>query len=293
MSVESRVAAVTRRSRRQRIKIGNLDATRLCPIAFPPISTDYQFFTHHGFASPGNHRRDHQQPPNLQPPLLFSRRETVAEMSQQRTFRVIRFPNEATVNNWYMDTRNEPDGIASYVQVAKFRRITKWTDPTLFIRVLESFTSLTRLWTLDTEIPDEILEHVSHGELGRRITALHLRAPRCSISTVISMSLSLPNLQKLSVDNYRITPGETPSTYPVLPRSGPLNWLFVSGYVEEVVEALANSQFTSHRLLFDFRIRNIQKLLISSSTIIRELMLVGTHSVVDCRSGDGDRIVCR
>ena len=79
MSVESRVAAVTRRSRRQRIKIDNLDATRICPIAFPPISTDYQLFTRHGFASPGNHRRDHQQPPNLQPPLLFPRRETVAE----------------------------------------------------------------------------------------------------------------------------------------------------------------------------------------------------------------------
>ena len=213
--------------------------------------------------------------------------------SQQRAFRVIRFFDEAKVNNWYMDTRYEPDGIASYVQVAKFSCIAKWSDPTLFVRVLKSFTSLTKLWTLETEIPDEILEHVSHGELGKRITALHLLDSQCPISTVISISLSLPNLQKLSVDSCRIVSKGPPLTYPVLPRRGPLTWLLLSRYVEEVVEALANSQFTSRRLLFDFRIQNIQKLLIPSSVIIQELMLIGIHLVVDCRCGDDDRIVYR
>ena len=213
--------------------------------------------------------------------------------SQQRLLRVIRFLNETKVNDWYTYTRDEPDGIASYVQVTKFRHITKWKDPTLFIRVLKSLTSLTKLLMLDTEIPDEILELFSHGELGRRITVLHLRAPLCSISTVISMSLSLPNLQKLCVDDCMITSRKTPSTHAVLPRREPLNSLFLSGHVDEVVEALTNSQFTSRRLLFDFRIPNIQRLLISSSTIIRELMLVGMHSVVDCRSGDYNPIVYR
>jgi hypothetical protein len=197
------------------------------------------------------------------------------------------------VNDWYTGPRNEPDGIASYVQVAEFHGVTKWNNPTLFVRVLKSFTSLTKLCTLDTEIPEEILECISRGELGRTITALHIRAPRCSNSTVILISLSLPNLQKLSIDDYRIRSKETPSTYPILPQRGPLNWLLLSGYVEEAVEALANSQLTSHHLLFDFRIQNIQRLLIPSSAIIRELMLVGMYSGVDCRSRNDNLIFHR
>ena len=211
------------------------------------------------------------------------------ERSQRRAFHNIDFHSEPMVNRWYRKAQRDPGGISTRVQSASFFQITRWRDPALFGRLLENFTSLTTLWTLETEIPEEILERILHGELGKRITALYLRSPLCSLSTVVYMSLSLPNLQRLCVDDYRPTPRDPPSSYPVLPRRGPLNSLYLSGYVDKVAEALANSRFTSRRLFIDFRVLNVQKLLTLSSTIIWDLMLIGMHSLcVSYRSGKAD-----
>ena len=205
--------------------------------------------------------------------------------SQQRAFRKILFSSESRVNRWHIDVQSNPDGISSYVQFARFCDI-RWDDPALFGRVLESFSSLTTLWTFGAEIPEEMPEQISHGELGRRITALYLRSPRCSLSTVISMSLSLLNLQKLWVDDYGTMLREGPPAYPVPPQRGPPDLLNLSGLVDEVAEAFANLRFTSLRLSLDFRVRNARDLLSLSSPIVRELMLIGTPSLcVDRRGG--------
>ena len=204
--------------------------------------------------------------------------------SQQRALYEIWFSSELMVKRWHLDVQSDPGGISSYVQFAGFDSI-KWNDPALFYRVLEGFSSLITLWTFETEIPEEMPKRLSHGELGRKITALQLRSPRCSLSTVISMSLSFPNLRKLWVDDEGKISREGPPAYPVLQQRGPLDCLYLSGLVDEVAEALANSRFTSRRLFLDFRIQKARDLLTLSSMIVRELMLIGMLSCVDRRSG--------
>ena len=197
--------------------------------------------------------------------------------SQQRAIDSIGFSSELMVNRWHAEAQSDLGEVSSYVRSACFFEIVKWRDPALFNHILEGFTSLTTLWMFETEISGEMAERISRGELCQRITTLQLSSPRCSISTVVSLSLSFPNLQKLCVDDYgRISRGG-PLTYPVLPRREPLNLLLLSGHVDEVAEVLANSQFTSRRIFFDFRIRNIQEIITLSSAIIQELMLVGMH----------------
>lgn len=98
------------------------------------------------------------------------------------------------------------------------------------------------------------------------------------------MSLFLLNLQKLWVIDGGIMLTEEPPVYPVLPQRQPLDLLNLSGRVDEVAEALANSRFTSHRLL-DFRVQNARELLSLSSAIVRELMLIGAPSLRVDRRG--------
>src|ERR1700753_3832338 len=147
--------------------------------------------------------------------------------SQKRALDTIYFPSESKVNNWYTDTHNNTDGITSYVQAATFNGITEWSDPALFGRVLQNFSSLTTLGTYYMEMPDEMLGYISHGRLGKNITNLYLWSPRCSVSTMISMIIAFPNLQNLVIDTLTTTSTETPPAYSALPRRRPLDNLRV------------------------------------------------------------------
>src|ERR1700753_1578199 len=119
------------------------------------------------------------------------------QQSQQRLFATVWFHSECKVKRWYIGTKTDQGGISSYVRYADFHDIDSWNDPTLFVRLLEGFSSLRTLWVYKTEIPSELLGHILRGEVGKGITTLHLWSPRCPLSTTASIILSLPDLENL------------------------------------------------------------------------------------------------
>ena len=204
--------------------------------------------------------------------------------SQQRLLDRISFWAESKVNDWYVDTHNEPEGITSYVKFAKFHRITKWKDPTLFCRVLRNFSSLTELEVDLTEFPDEVmLECILRGEFGKN--GLYLVSPGCSFSTMISMITALPNQQNLFIEYIDgDISGQAPSTRPALLQRRPLGRLRVIKCVDGVAQALANLHFASRYLCLDVQTQNIQYLLVPSLATVASLTLFGEYSLCeDCK----------
>ena len=195
--------------------------------------------------------------------------------SQQRALDIIWFRSEDTMNRW-LDIQSSPGGISSYLPFVGFS-VIEWTDPTLFGRVLRNF-SLTTLAISGAGISDEMLEYMLYGELGR-ITTLHLRGLRCSLSTVMSTILAFPNLRDLFIVDPTIVPREGPSTRSFLSPKRPLDSLLVRGRGNgTVAEALTDYRFMSRRLTLDAQPQNIQKLLTFSSVTIVDLVFIGMYS---------------
>ena len=210
--------------------------------------------------------------------------------SQQRAFFSVYFYSESTVNTWYKNTWHpnppgDPGRIPSYTQFASFYNISEWKDPALFSQVLGNFSSLTGLSICTTEIPEEVPQHISHGRHRRGITALNLWGPRCSLSAAISMVLAFSNLQILSVHSLPTTQRKLLLSHPIPPRMRPLDSLMVANCTSMAVEALVDLHLTSRRLSLDLHTKNIQKLLVLSSTTVVELVLGGVCSLyVDRKS---------
>ena len=200
--------------------------------------------------------------------------------SQLSLLREIRFIGESRVKKWYTDPAcNDPDGISSYVRSVKFFTIAKWSDSTLFNNTLENFSSLDRLWICNVEITDEMVERIPSGKFGERVTALDLFSPRCSISTVTTVILSLPNLRHLCIGDYGTMPRELPSTYPATPRRKPFDSLkLVFGNLGAATEAFAKLEFTSRNLCLNVKFSSTWRLLMLSSEILGELTLTGAQS---------------
>ena len=195
--------------------------------------------------------------------------------SQQRAFHYVSFTSEDRVDDWDGDIQSD---IPSYVSFAAFRGIGLWDDTALFGSVLRNFSSLTTLWIYETKIPSKLPGYISRGEFGERITTLALLSPRCTLSTIVSMSLSPPNLKKLFIGNDRDTSKNPPSTYPVALR--PLDSITLFEKVNGVTKALAECRFTSRDFCIDIqriRIPTIQRLLTLSSEIIVELTFNGAQ----------------
>ena len=196
--------------------------------------------------------------------------------SQQRALDIIWFRSEDTMNRW-LDIQSSPGGISSYLPFVGFS-IIEWTDPTLFGRVLRIFNSLTTLAISGAGISDEMLEYMLHEELSR-ITTLHLRSLRCSLSTVMFTILAFPNLRDLFIVDPTIMSREEPSTRSVLSPKRPLDSLLVRGRGNgTVAEALTDYRLMSRRLTLDAQHQNIQKLLTFSSVTIVDLVLIGMYS---------------
>ena len=199
--------------------------------------------------------------------------------SQRRVLSKVTLSSESDVNKWHVDTQEDPGRIPSYVQTAKFNHITRWNDPALFSRVLKNFSSLMRLWTYETEFPEEVLEYISNGGLGKNIIGLSLWSPRCSLTTAISMILTFPKLRNLVVDTFTTASTKALPAHSIMPQRRPLDSLQVVRNVAGVVQTLANLQFTSRRLILDVQTTNIHKLLILSSVTVVELVLLGACSL--------------
>ena len=204
--------------------------------------------------------------------------------SQQRALEKILFINESMVKTWHTDIQRNHNEISSRVQSARFK-IAGQIDPVLFCCVLENFSSLTTLRVAHMDIPDEIPEHISRGEVGKTVTTLHLNCLLCPLSTVISTILAFQNLENLFLYDVTTPSREQPSTYSALPRRKPLDLLRVVGCVGQVAEILANVQIVSRRLILGVISQNIQSLLFLSSATVVELELKGVRSL--CVDGKG------
>jgi hypothetical protein len=157
--------------------------------------------------------------------------------------------------------------------------------------MLETLSSLTELSLIETEIPDELPDHISRGEFGKGITAIYLRRVRYTFAKVASMILSLPDLKELSIVNCEDKVERPLPTYSVTPQRGPLNSLTLLGYVGGIGEALAKSRFTSSCLSLDVDITGVAQLLMLSSETVVELMLSGVWFLWTLRPSrdDSDR----
>ena len=201
--------------------------------------------------------------------------------SQQRVLGTISFSSEHEVKRWCTDIPRDSDGISSYVRHVIFEEIYSWTEPALLGRTLGSLSSLTALSTYGIEIPDELPDCISRGELGKGITTLDLHLPYCKLATLTSMILLLPSLKELSVEDFIedcefMMPNEPPSTCSVTSKRGPLESLELRGNgMNRIGEALAKFQFTSRRLTSHVNITGIQQLLLLSSEMVVELTLWG------------------
>ena len=197
------------------------------------------------------------------------------QKSQRRAFEIILFSSEDEVNRWCTDISRNSDGISSYVRHVKIDEISSWAEPALFGRMLGTLSLLTTLWVDETEIPDELPGHISRGVFGKDITALYLHSPRCTLTTVTSMILSLPDLKELVVEDWTATSEEPLPSYSATPRGRQLHSLELQGDVGGIGEALAKSRSTTNCLSLDVHILGVEQLLMVSSETVVELKLCG------------------
>jgi hypothetical protein len=195
--------------------------------------------------------------------------------SQQRTFGVIIINSEYKANLWCKNIPQESDGVSSFVRLAHFRHISRWDEPELFGRVLRGLTSLKSLWVLHTEIPDELRDHISRGEIGKTIDTLVFYFPLCTHTTTMPIILSLPSLKNLIVRSDGLRSEEPLSIHPITSRRGPLDWLRLHGDVSGVGETLVKYRFMSRRLFLDSSIPCIERLIVLSAETVVELKLYG------------------
>jgi hypothetical protein len=194
--------------------------------------------------------------------------------SQRRVLSTVSFSSENEMNRWCTDIPRDSDGISSYVRRVEIQRISSWNEPVLLNRTLGTLSSLKTLSIYATEIPDELPGYISRGAFGKGITALYLQSTYCTLATMTSMILSLPNLKELDVE-CGIAPEGPPLTDSVIPQRGPLNALELHGYMGGIGEALAKYRFISSRLALDTDIKGVEQLLTLSSETVVELKLRG------------------
>jgi len=214
-----------------------------------------------------------------QPGFLFFSYSLVAKRwrrrSQQRAFDAISFSSEDDLNRWWTNIPQDSDGIPSYVHFLKTQHITTWNDPALFARVFKNFTSLAILFLYETRVYGGLPGLILRGEFGKRITALYLWSSFGSPATTMSTILSLPNLKKLWIKDYKITLGEPLSTHPVTPPREPLDSLIFQGGTGGVAESLTESRVISRYLSLNMDVPGTEQLIMISSKTVVGLSLYG------------------
>ena len=215
--------------------------------------------------------------------------------SHRRAFGLIRFRSEYEVDRWHSDIQGGQNRILSYVRSVQFRRITSWNEPTLPGRVLKGFPLLTALVVYGSMIPDELLGQISRGEFGRGITALYALFPLCTLSVIMHLILSFPDLKELMVSLNELEPGQPSLTSSTTPKTRLLDWLELWRYTSGVSEALIQSQFTSKHLCLGCNDSNVHQLLaLSSGTLVGpQLEGVRFSQVPNCRSNNNDLVDSR
>ena len=179
------------------------------------------------------------------------------------------------MNRWYTDVPQGSDRISSYPRHAGFEGLYSWNGPALFSRISGDLSSLTALSVYRNGIPDEFLDYTSRGEFGKGITALDLHSPHCTIATLTSVILSLPDMRELGIYAHGVEPEEPLPTHSITPRRGPLDQLGLYGDVDGIGECLAKSRFIFSRLCLGAHIPDVGRLIMLSLEMVVELRFCG------------------
>jgi len=196
--------------------------------------------------------------------------------SQQRALERIKFLSEDQVDRWYTDFPQDPEGVASYVHVVEFENTTFRGNLATFGCALQNLCSLTTLWVKGMEIPDELPAQIPRMEVWKRITTLRLWFISSTLTTVVSVVLSLPDLEVLSIARATAGLGGPLSSHPVTPpHRTPLDLLELQAYVGGIGRALARSRLTSRHLSLDVDLLGVEQLIMCSSEMLVKLALYG------------------
>ena len=165
------------------------------------------------------------------------------------------------MNRWYTDVPQGSDRISSYPRHAGFEDLYSWNEPALVRRILGDLSSLIALSVYRNGIPDEFPDHISRGEFGKGTTAFDLHSPHCTIATLTSVILSLPDLRELGVYAYGVEPEEPLPTHSITPRRGPLDRLELYGDVDGIGECLAKFRSIFSRICLGAHIPDVGQLI--------------------------------
>jgi len=200
---------------------------------------------------------------------------------QQRMFASVAFRRERDVVLWCTNIPQDPAGIPSYVQHIEFIAIGRLKS-VLFGHVLKCFSKLKSLGMFETTIidPEELDSPTPFGELCQQITRLTLGSTRLT-TTVVSLILSLPNLQELSLSGVGVS-GKVFAPMEGL-QSGTLRLLGLRNITADVATTLARYPFTSRRISMGSLVDSlgVTHLLAPSSQTLVCLELEGVYFVVD------------
>jgi len=216
-------------------------------------------------------------PLNVQPCSLVAKRWR--KRSQQSYFRRLFFASESQVVRWHTNIPQDPNGIPSYPKQVLFRCIPSWDDPTLFNRVLKCFSRVKTLVILETAVTqDNPYNAVLPTEFGRGLTSLHLCSPLCTLPTLISLILSLPNLKELFINGGAKVESVVPIPPDAIWRREALELLELSNVPNDVMDSIARCGITSRGLSVSAGDVAMKRVLANSSETLVELILQGTRN---------------
>ena len=204
--------------------------------------------------------------------------------SQRRYFNSVGFTCEDQMILWEANIPKDPDCIPSYVRRVHVQSARSWDEPAIFGRVLKTFRSMESLTMFGAgPIPPlyDFQDSVSFGEFGSELTSLTLIGHSCTLVTIMSFILSLPNLNDLWIERVVIVSEESPSTLPDTSWRRPLKRLVLQKVPEVVVTALAQCQCTTKWLCLDRDDHDIERLVKISSEVVVTLSLQGRWLTCD------------
>lgn len=218
---------------------------------------------------------DHVPSPNARFCSLVARRWR--KRSQQRHLRVLVFSCENDLARWCRNIPQDPDGIPSYVQDVLFRRIGRWSDPAILVRVLKCLSRVKILKFFETLVPcGEVQAIASSGAFGRELTSLVFIYPYSALSTLMPLISSPPNLREL-----RIQPSLPGTSMPLAPehvhiwKREPLQSLLLWRFQGEEAEYIARCGITARKLDLSMGDEMMEKIIACSSEVVEELVLRG------------------
>lgn len=154
------------------------------------------------------------------------------------------------------------------------------------LKCLSKLKSLAMMLGTTIPEPEELDGSIPFGGFGQQISRLVLSSFGCATTTVMSLILSLPNLQELSFCGVK-TEGEVSAPLEGS-QSKTLRFLNLHDTTTNIATALAGYRFASRQISMGALAESLSmvQLLVPSSQILVYLELDGTYSVVGFSAGE-------